>query len=303
MKILIVGLGSIARKHIDAVKSIYPDAIFYALRSSINSKKDSDVIDLYNLQDINWPEISFAIISNPTSLHRDTIESLIPYKVPLFIEKPLFSNLEQSDILQKINQQEVITYVACNLRFLDSLTYTKKFIRGRRINEVNSYCGSYLPDWRPGNDFKKHYSANEKMGGGVHLDLIHEIDYLFWLFGSPISSKCVWTGRSSLKINASDYANYLLEYPDFYASLILNYYRRDPKRSLEILLEEGTVIVDILNNNVTFNGREVFASGKRIVDTYKDQILFFLKEVMQKNIKFNTVNDAFKVLTLCLCEN
>ena len=38
MKVLIVGLGSIARKHVDALFSINKDVEIYALRSNYNKK-------------------------------------------------------------------------------------------------------------------------------------------------------------------------------------------------------------------------------------------------------------------------
>src|SRR5690606_14944767 len=128
----------------------------------------------------------YIIISNPTFKHKETIVNLLPLGLPLFIEKPLFDKLDGEFLLHAIKEKNLITYVACNLRFLDCLKFIKDFILGKRINEVNIYCGSYLPDWRQGVNFREIYSANKDMGGGVHIDLIHEIDYANWIFGNPI---------------------------------------------------------------------------------------------------------------------
>ena len=120
----------------------------------------------------------------------------------------------------------------------------------KEINEVNVYCGSYLPEWRPNTDYKKSYSANTLLGGGVYIDLIHEIDYFFWFFGKPKNTVKSYKSNSSLAINAIEYANFTLFYTNFTTSVILNYYRRDAKRCFEIVFDDYTVEVDLLKNCV-----------------------------------------------------
>lgn len=300
MNVLIVGLGSIAQKHIKAIRNNYENVSFYALRSAPNALQEGDIVNLYcfdQLKDINF---DFAIISNPTNFHQESIEALVTYKIPLFIEKPIFDTLEVGTLLDDLEKNEVITYVACNLRFLGCITFLKTFIENQRINEVNTYCGSYLPDWRPGRDFRQIYSANKEMGGGVHIDLIHEIDYISWLFGSPSEVHVVKRSSSSLAISSIDYANFLFVYPSYCTNIILNYYRRDPKRTLEIILEEGTVNVDLVLNQVSYNQEIIYQSEKRIADTYDDQIRFFIANILPGKVQFNTAHEAYEILKLCI---
>lgn len=300
MKILIVGLGSIAKKHIAALKKLLPSCEIFALRNGKDSKSYENIIDLYNLQDTS-EQFDFAIISNPTSQHAQTIELLKSFAIPLFIEKPLFDTINYSELVQGITNLGTKTYIACNLRFLDSLQYLKSKLINRRINEVNVYCGSYLPDWRPDVDFRKVYSANKEQGGGVHIDLIHEIDYIVWLFGIPVDLKKTFLSQSSLNISAFDYANYLFIYNEFCANIILNYYRRDAKRTIEVVCEEGTFIVDLLKNTVTFNGEIIFKSNQKILNTYDSQMSFFIDNLESQNeFIFNNINEAYNILKLCL---
>ncbi|MCS4227930.1 Gfo/Idh/MocA family protein [Sphingobacterium sp. BIGb0165] len=300
MKILFVGLGAIARKHIKAIRQIEPNAMIYALRRNRLSTTDEGVVNVFDLKEVS--EVDFVIISNPTSEHGSTISTLLGLNVPLFIEKPLFHNLNHDKLVQSIVCKGISTYVACNLRFLDSLVFVREFIKGKRINEVNVYCGSYLPNWRPNVDFRKVYSANKEMGGGVHIDLIHEIDYLIWLFGFPKSTKKEFSNVSSLNISAYDYANYLMLYDDFAASVVLNYYRKTPKRSLEVICEEGECSVDLLKNEVRWNDELIFSSKQTITDTYLPQMEFFIENVMQgsKEKGFNDIVEAYNILKICL---
>ena len=140
------------------------------------------------------------------------------------------------------------------------------------------------------------------MGGGVHIDLIHELDYVYWLFGTPIHTQFFFSNKSSLNITAYDYANYLWEYDDFSVSVVLNYYRRDSKRTLEILTDEGTYLVDLLRNNISYNDEIVFQSSQLSLETYTAQMQFFVEEILNKQTKFNTIVEGYKVLELCLQE-
>lgn len=302
MKVLIIGLGSIAQKHIQAIKNIRPDSEIYALRSTINAAVISDVTNIYNADEIANRKFDFIVISNPTALHYQTISGLLQYNIPLFIEKPIFDKLQADELIEAIKQNNIPTYVACNLRFLECLIFTKLFLEGKRINEVNIYCGSYLPDWRPGTNFRESYSANKELGGGAHIDLIHEIDYAYWLFGHPSQIKKTFRSVSSLTINATDYANYLLAYDQFTANVILNYYRKDSKRELEIVFEEGTCLVNLLNNTVTWNEEIVFESAQKIANTYTLQMKYFIEGITNNNLSFNTAAEAYQVLKICLEE-
>jgi predicted dehydrogenase len=301
MNIIIIGLGSIAKKHISALKEINPEINLFALRSNRDAEQYEDVTNLYNANKLSEYIFDFCIISSPTANHANDIEKLISYKIPLFIEKPLFNSLDNSSLIKKIKTANIKTYVACNLRFLDSLNYVKEnFINNSNliINEVNSYCGSYLPDWRPNVDFRKSYSANKDMGGGVHIDLIHEIDYLYWLFGAPTKTNKIFKSNSSLEINSIDYANFSLEYPNFVSSVKLNYYRRDAKRYLEVLFNDFSIYVDLLTNSVYRNGELIYESEQKITDTYKPQLEYFIKNISTKS--FNDIGEAFDVLKICI---
>lgn len=303
MRILIVGLGSIAKKHIDAILELREDADFFAFRSFSSAQEVEGITNLFSWENVEKYAFDFAIVSNPTGEHLKTMQQLLHFGIPLFVEKPLFSQIgnEEEEIVKKIGESNLITYVACNLRFLDCLNFIKQKIKDEIVNEVNIYCGSYLPDWRPGVDFRTVYSANKEMGGGVHIDLIHELDYLYWIFGKPQKSNAFFSSESSLDISAYDYANYRWTYDSFTANVVLNYYRRDAKRSLEIVCAGGTYSVNLLANSVVFNNEIIYESEQKTVETYKEQMKFFMNNIMSgKDAEFNDVNQSYEILKLCI---
>lgn len=304
MRILIVGLGSIAKKHIRAIGIIYPNATIIALRSGKSDNTVDNVQNIYSLEELTiLPD--FAIISNATVYHEKYIAELSILNIPLFIEKPALSSLKNaSEIIKIITYRNLTTYVACNLRFHPCiqflLEYSKKNIH--KINEISVYCGSYLPEWRPDQNFRESYSANIEMGGGVNLDLIHEIDYTTWLFGFPNECRSYSSSKSTLGINSPDYANYLLMYKSFNISIILNYYRRDPKRTIEIVLDDSTTIIDLINCTV-FNSESglLFKDDSfNLIDTYKLQLEYFIGKISNNSIPMNNLEESIKVLKIAI---
>lgn len=304
MNILLVGLGSIAKKHISALRTLKLDFKIYALRSIKNAEIEEGIENIFDLDEANV-FFDFAIISNPTHLHFNYIEKLANKGIDLFIEKPAIHSLENSDKLVKlIREKKIKTYVACNMRFHPCITFLKNKVDNEtiRINEVNVYCGSYLPDWRPKKNFRSIYSANASMGGGVHLDLFHEIDYTTWLFGLPNESKSTLKSNSSLNIDSLDYANFILGYDIFTANIILNYYRRKPKREIEIVFENETWKVDLINNEIKNDKNELLFQDItfNISNTYVNQLEYYIASLKNNKTPMNSLEESIEVLKICL---
>ncbi len=302
MNILIIGLGSIARKHVDAIRKCRPGVNIYALRSGTVAESYLEVINIFHLD--NSIQFDFVIVSNPTRLHERSILDSLELGCPIFIEKPVLSDLSNAyEIIKRVNQKNTATYVACNLRFHPVLKYLKKYFQDSEmvINEVNIYCGSYLPDWRPWSDYRKIYSAIPELGGGVHLDLIHELDYCIWLFGYPESTSVSKSNVSSLGIESIDYAHYLLNYPKYSAAITLNYFRRDPKRFIEIVFDKTTWHIDLLKCTVTNNDNEIiFSEEFNVLQTYHDQMSYFINAIETKQKMMNDIEESIQILKVCL---
>jgi predicted dehydrogenase len=299
MRVLIIGLGSIAQKHILALRRINPKTKIYAFRRSIINE-ENNIKHVYSLKEIEELSPDFIIVSNPTNVHFDTLNLIYKLKTPLFIEKPLFSTVGKKE-LQLVNliNKNNSTYVACNLRFHKGILEMKNILKEKRVEEVNVYCGSYLPNWRPDVNYKEVYSANKEQGGGVHIDLIHELDYLYWIFGTPISTKKTFSNVSSLNISAYDYANYLWTYERFNASIVLNYYRKDTKRTFEVLTDNGTYFLNLIDNKIYFNNKQIYFEQQNIVDLYETQMRFFIENSIEKKNVFNAITEGYKILELC----
>ena len=304
MVILIIGLGSVAFKHINAIRSIEPDARIIALRSSRNAKSLDWVQDIYHVDDLQ-ENPDFVLISNPTIMHSKTILDVCDLGVPLFIEKPPLHSLDTAnEILKSIKVNNIQTYVAYNLRFHPCIEFLKNFLETKfsDLNEVNVYCGSYLPEWRSNLDYRQIYSAHKNLGGGVHLDLIHELDYIYWLFGDPVNYKGRISKKSNLEIDSSDFAQYLLEYEGFFVNCTLNYYRKDPKRNIELVFEGFTLSVDLIHCRIFHSDKGLIFKeyDYSILNTYEKQMKYFMQTMVKKQRFINNLEGSLTVIKIAL---
>src|SRR5262249_27512737 len=132
----------------------------------------------------------------------------------------------------------------CNMRFHPAVAALRRALpRVGRPLFARAQYGNYLPDMRPGTDYRTLYCARAEAGGGVILDAIHEIDYLVWLFG-PIGRVSAEAGRiGNFEIDVEDYAGLHLTHRGGVRSEIhLDYLQRSKRRGCEIVGSEGTLI-------------------------------------------------------------
>lgn len=266
MRIAFVGMGSIGKRHFRNVCT-YLEArgepcSVDLFRSGHGGKLDSDFAGKIRKEFMQGDEIpdsyDAVFITNPTSMHYETLRRFASAASAVFMEKPVFHTPDVD--LEKLNFPENgICYVACPLRYHPVLQYVRENVPCREAYGAQALCSSYLPDWRPGTDYRLCYSARREMGGGVDIDLIHEWDYLTWLFG-PVKNGFALRDRvSDLEIDSCDIAAYLARTERAVLELHLDYFGRKSLRQLRIFLPEDTVDCDLLAGTVQWQ-----ASGKHL---------------------------------------
>lgn len=257
-KIALIGLGSIGKRHllnIDKVlkkrKTQYSIDLIRRNKVPLDESIEKLVSVTYTDYDEVPADYDIMFITNPTYLHYATIDKLCSKTVSMFIEKPIFD--ETSYDLSKLNFNEKGTYyVACPLRYTEVIQYAKNEIDLNSLHSVRAICSSYLPDWRPGVDYRKTYSAHTNQGGGVSIDLIHEWDYLMYLFGKPEQVLNFRGKYSELEIESDDVSVYIAKYKNLLAEVHLDYFGRETIRELQLFTKEDTIIIDIANSEIRF---------------------------------------------------
>ena len=248
-RVLIVGLGSIGKRHLRLARTLLPKADIRILRHKVH-KETPDLADglLFNIEDACLFKPQAAIIANPAPFHLSIAIALTEIGCHLLIEKPLsISTRNVNSLLERSQAKNNQVLLGYNLRFLPSLQRFRKLIKSGEIGKILSVrcdVGHYLPSWRDGVDYKEGVSARSELGGGVLLELSHELDYLRWIFGE-VSWVNAWLGQQSdLEIDVEDTAHLILGIgteQTLVCSLNLDFVRRDTQRLCVAIGDSGSL--------------------------------------------------------------
>ena len=255
VRVLIAGLGSIGRRHLRNLRRLgVADILLYRSRPEpLDEAPELPVFDDLSRALAARPTV--VVVTNPTARHLRVAAPAAEAGCHLFIEKPLsdsWSGVE--DLLATIRRRRLIALVGFDLRFEPGLRRIKALLTAGaigRVTAIQAQVGQYLPDWHPWEDYRHGVSARMETGGGVILDLIHELDYVGWLLG-PVSSMACFADRvSSLEIETEDTAAMLLRFEGGAIGTVhLDYVQRAPSRTCRIIGEEGLILWDHLARRV-----------------------------------------------------
>ena len=244
MDVLIIGYGSAGKRHAKILSSSKKINKIYILTNQ-TIKPYSKLFFIKKIDNLN-PEI--IVIANMTYKHYSVckfLEKKFKNKI-ILCEKPLFNKFVK---FTPKNNKFFITY---NFRFNKCIQYIKKKINLDKVFYVEAESSSFLPYWRKGIDYSKNYSAFSTKGGGVLLDMSHEIDYINWLFKSFKIKKIYKNRISKLNILSEDIALIFGSIKkNSLVKIKLTYFNKLPKRSLIICFDNGKQIyIDLLNSIV-----------------------------------------------------
>ncbi|MDH3346905.1 MAG: Gfo/Idh/MocA family oxidoreductase [Desulfobulbaceae bacterium] len=299
-RFLVVGLGSIGKRHVQNLRTLFPSAEITVLRHQwtagmvVPSELGCDAC-VGNMEDALAKKPQAAIIANPASHHLLSAMPLAAAGVHLLVEKPLSIAPDGVDeLLAVCKENHIILMVGYNLRFLKSLQQFRAFINEGlvgRVLSVRAEVGQYLPTWRPDADYRQGVSAQRRLGGGVLLELSHDIDYLLWLFGTVSSVTALLGQQGDLDIDVEDTAHLLLRFTssrqqeEMVATLSMDFIRRDPRRQCKVIGSHGTLVWDGIAGTVTIyepqqeRWRELFSEQPDRNYTYLQELKHFIESV------------------------
>lgn len=265
MKAIIIGGGSIGKRHSTNLNK-------FGVTTRI---VDIDEID--NIDNILNEKFDMGLVCTPNVNHIEHCLKLANHNIPIFCEKPFYTLDKRLDeLLNVVKEKQLITMVGCNLRFTPEVAHIDS-----KSKYINVYFGYNLKKWRPMTNHLNSYSANKHLGGGILLDAIHELDYLYYRFGDIKSISYISKKLTDITNDTEDLVTGTIKFKNgTIADFHLNYLSEDYLRYYDILEDNKLVRREFVLNN----------------KMYVDEMYYFIENVVNKTQCMNSFEEANNLL-------
>jgi len=309
-RIAIIGLGSIGRRHLRIIRELRPDIEITLVRSGKGKKwPELELADrvVYSLSDAIKLGIQAAIVSSPSTEHILQSIELAKSGIHFLVEKPLSNKLNgTTKLLNLVNKKKVTAIIGYVLRHDSAAQKFYELIQGGKLGKILNVrieAGSYLPKWRPKQDYHNTVSASPKIGGGVLLELSHEIDYAHWFFGADTVNFAYIYNSGTLELEVEESADLLITSKEnFPISVHLDFHRRHATRYCQAHGVNGDLLWDVLEKKVIFSPLKEkkleFLFESDTEDIYRKQLIHFFDCIENGTKPKVTINEGILVMRM-----
>ncbi len=249
-RVLVRGGGSIGTRQAEVFASLGCDVALWPVRPRLEGPAGARVVtDSGGEAEAGAADL--VVVATDTARHvADALVLLEAGAARLLVEKPVAPTAaDVAALLGHPRAGDVV--VAAPLRAHDAFAAVVAWVHdGPRPSHAAAWCQSWLPDWRPGRDYRESYSARPDEGG-VLRDLVHELDYLCLLLGEPSRVSARLRRDGPLDIDAEQAATLLWDAGTTTVQARLDYVTRPARRGLLLSGADGSISWDVLDATVT----------------------------------------------------
>ena len=248
MNIAIIGYGSIGKRH---------------EKNCLSLGHIVDVLSRHEGRKLKKSYYDLFIICSKTSEHLFDVKKFKNLSNNFLVEKPLAVNYKEALSIKKLLSGKKVRVGYC-LIFNPIIQKVKEIVEKKNLGDIyfaQIYAGSYMPNWHADEDYRMRYSAKKDEGGGVALDLIHEINFSQYFFGDKILDITSYQAKfSNLQITSNDIAHFDMLQKSRLLTITLNYFQFSPERYIKMIGQKGILFADLINKRIEIidkKGRKV----------------------------------------------
>lgn len=325
-----IGLGSIGQRHLRNIRRVLgeeAEILAYRvrglqrtfsdtmqIRQDVSLEEEFHIRSFSDLDEALLQKPDAAFITNPTNMHIPCAIKCAKAGCHLFLEKPVSDGFEGIDELKaEAAKQGVKVFVGYQNRFHPGVRAVKEVVENGelgRILSVHAVVGERLVTMHTYEDYKETYMARKDMGGGVVTNqLVHEMDYLYDLFGRPLSVYAVGGTCGNLGIDVEDNCDaiFIMEGKGngrVPVNVHADFYQSPPSRFVKVVGEKGQIEADLINALVTktvsdVTDRTAFPEFARN-DMFIEELKLFLSCIEKGEQEAITLEDGIVSLKMAL---
>ncbi len=297
MRVGVIGCGSAGRRHARNLVSLgFGLVLFDADRpKAVRFGKEIGEVKgrvhvAGSLAEVLEAGVDACVVASPTGYHEEHACAALGRGIPTLIEKPLAVTSEQGRrIVEAASKTEAPTMVGYNLRFLEEIDAAKRSLDTGEIGRAlaaSFWFGFDLKLWRPGVDYRRTYSADKRLGGGVLLEASHEIDLAYWFFGAVDAVFGSVRRSGELALDCEDLAAAILEMKSgAVVSLFLEMLSPRYRRGFEIVGTRGVI-------------SRRWSSPKDFAESYRNEVEYFFRCLQTGERPEPDASDGLYVLSI-----
>lgn len=302
---VVIGKGSIGNRHARLLQALLPEVD----HSHVGSREADAHLDSPAGSEILPPWMvgaDFVIVASPSTRHLDHLTESIRRELPVLVEKPLTSELQDAkELVASAKNIGALIQVGYVLRFSNGYLAAKESILRLGligIEHVTITAHSYLPNWRPETDYREGVSARADLGGGVLRELSHELDYAIDVFGPLRVLSAVLTRSPAISGDVDTGAVIHAETGSGGAVTIsLDMANPALERSCEVTWRTGERLRwDLMQNSLSIRDSSGLNHHQAFPDSrdnwYENQLIAFLEAIDRKTPPSPSIHEALLVM-------
>ena len=318
MKVGVLGCGKQAYKHVPSLRKLGCDVVVADVVEDMACRLSETfrVKYLSSAQALLEDESIAAVsICTPTPTHYPLIKEILAAGKHFFCEKPLTSNYQEAEAIQKaLNKTDLVGMVGYLYRFHPAFELIQDLIMDGTVGRP--YFGIFRLGGRGSHRIWKH--QKDKGGGAMNEMMVHMLDLVLWYFGAITKTRTilfdtVLTERQvegkTIKADAEDLVLVHLETErgvkivcesDLITPSYMNY--------IEIQATNGSIVTSILDYFPSLvyckEPRGTYQTGNNIlrfpkVNLFEKQLQYFLECITNCHHPHrNTVRESVYLLKL-----